>query len=155
MQHANRGRRLPRVRGFTLIELLISVLILGLAIISLGQLYIASMWTTQKARYLSVATKRAQSELERAEDLGLMVLQNGPTDASYPMADYTYYQNMQGVSFTVPSLPGGQGTVNWASWPPNTSNNQYLLKVDINVTWQGSSQSRSQVAVSTLVTNKR
>lgn len=147
------GRR--RRRGMTLVEVLVAVLILSLALISLSQLYLAGMWTTQKARYLSIATKRAQSELERAQDLGLLTLRNGPSEDSYPSAEYTYHEDGMGVSFQAPPLPNGTGTVEWDYWPANTPGNEYLMKVTVNITWDGARRSRSRVTLSTLLTNRR
>lgn|GEM_PF-1975578 len=146
--------RRPR-RGFTLVELLVAMLILGLALISLSQLYLAGMWSTQKARYLSIATKRAQSELERAQDLGLLILRNGPSEDSYPTAEYTHHDDGRGVDFLAPPLPNGEGSVTWQFWPPDTDGNEYMLKVTIDVTWEGSRRSRSLVSLSTLLTNTR
>ncbi|MHB0939243.1 MAG: type IV pilus modification PilV family protein [Armatimonadota bacterium] len=151
MRYAGRHRH----RGLTLVELLVAVLILSLALVSLSQLYLAGMWTTQKARYMSIATKRAQAELERAQDLGLLTLRNGPSEDSYPAAIYTHHENGMGVDFTAPPLPNGTGSVTWDYWPPNTSGNEYLLKVNVNITWEGARRSRSQVILSTLLTNRR
>jgi prepilin-type N-terminal cleavage/methylation domain-containing protein len=154
-----RGRaRLARrrvQRGFTLVELLVALLILSMALISLSQLYLAGMWTTQKARYMSIATKRAQSELERVQDLGLLTLRNGPSEDSYPSAEYTYHEDWRGVDFAAAPLPNGEGSVTWRFWPPDTEANEYLLKVDVTITWDGSSRSRSLVSLSTLLTNRR
>lgn len=142
-------------RGFTLVELLVTLLILGLALVSLSQLYLAGMWTTQKAQYMTIATKRAQAEIERTQNLGLLILRNGPNEESYPSADYTYHSDGHGVDFVAPPLPNGRGSVTWQFWPPNTAGNQYLLKVTANVSWDGSTRSRSMVNVSTLLTNRQ
>ena len=144
-----------RRRGFSLVELLASVLILSLALVSLGQLYVAAMWTTQKARYLSLATKRAEYELEKVRNLGILSLANGPTESSYPTTEYTHAANLKGVSFQEVGLPSGIGTVSWSNYPPNVAGNDYQLKVDVVITWAGAHQSRSRVAVTSLVTNMR
>ena len=144
-----------RRRGLSLVELMVAVLILSLALISLSQLYLAGMWTTQKARYMSIATKRAQSELERVQDLGLLTLRNGPNEDSYPSAEYTYHADGMGVDFAAPPLPGGTGTVTWDYWPANTAGNEYLLKVNVTVSWEGASRSRTHVSLNTLLTNRR
>jgi len=144
-----------RPRGFTLMELLVALLILSLALISLSQLYLAGMWTVQKARYLSLATQRAQAELERANDLGILSLLNGPSEASYPISEYTWHEDGRGVDFTEDSLPNSQGTLTWQNWPTGETGSDQLLKVDIILTWKGAARSRSQVHVTTLLTNKR
>lgn len=146
--------RRPR-RGFSLAELLVSIVILGLAMVALGNLYLAGMWTTHKARYLSVATQRAQYEMEKVQDLGLLNLLNGPSEESYPTTEYTHRLDGRGVSFNVESLPFGEGSVSWQNWPPNMKGNQYLLKVDIVINWEGPRSAASNVHVTTLVTNAR
>jgi len=154
LERAGPARRRIR-QAFTLVELLVAMLILSLALVSMSQLYLAGMWTTQKARYMSIATKRAQSELERAQDLGLLILRNGPSEDSYPSTEYTHHDDGRGVDFQAPPLPNGEGSVTWQFWPPDTDGNEYLLKVTINVGWDGSSRSRSLVSLSTLLTNTR
>lgn len=147
--------RCRRQRAFTLVELLVSMLILALALVSLGQLYVAAMWTTQKARYMSVATQRAQYELEKVRNLGLLQLANGPSESSYPMVEYTHNADARGVSFLEPALPDGRGTVSWSNYPPGVAGNKFQLKVDVAVTWAGAQRSRSRVAVTSLVTHMR
>jgi len=155
MESGSKRYRRRNRRGFTLVELLVALLILSLALVSLSQLYLAGMWTTQKARYMSVATKRAQSELERAQDLGLLTLRNGPSEDSYPAAEYTYHENGMGVDFVTASLPNGTGSVTWEYWPPNTAGNEYLLKVNVSISWEGARRSRTKVSLNTLLTNRR
>ena len=150
VQTANRRSR----RGFTLIELLVAILVLSLALVSLGQLYLAGMWTTQKARYMSLATQRAQAEMERVQDLGVLRLRDTPLNA-YPDTEYQHRDDSLGVSFTDDTLPGGRGTVSWSAYPPNTAGNEHMLKVDIVISWDGAARTRSQVEVTTLLTNKK
>jgi len=114
------------------------------------------MWTTQKARYLSIATKRAQAEMERVQDLGVLTLLNGPTEESYPSSTYTYHGDSRGVDFTEENLPEGAGSVTWTPHPPGgAAGSEYMLKVDVILTWQGAARSRTQVEVTTLLTNRK
>ena len=131
-----------------------AMLILGLALVALSQLFLAGMWTTQKARYLSISTQRAQAEMEKVQDLGMLTLLNGPTEESYPATEYWYDADQHGINFTDDNLPNGRGSVTWSSYPNNVAGNDHLLRVDIDITWEGASRSRSQVHVTTLLTNR-
>ena len=145
-----------RRRGFTLVELLVAILILSLALISLGQLYLAGMWTTQKARYMSIATQRARAELERVQDLGILILRNGPSEASYPSSEYSYHTDGRGVDFVEDGLPAGNvGTVSWHTSSSYDTGYQYLLVVNVSISWNGPSKSRTRIVFTTLLTNKQ
>jgi len=143
--------------GFSLIELLVSSVILGLSLVALSQLYMSAMWTYQKARKLSIATNRAQFELEKVDNLGYEGLITGvnsgnPTieDAYFP-SEYTYLSSKMGVAFTIPDLPNGQGTVSWQPYPSNTSlSSCKILQATIDIQWDGSPKAQSRVHLITL-----
>lgn len=142
-----------RRRGFTLAELLVSLFILSLGLVALGQLYVASMWTYNKARYMSLATKRAEFEMEKTRNLGVLRLLNGPAEDTYTSSEYQYDADGHGVKFTMTNIPGGKGEVRWEPYPPNTKNNTYLLKITVLITWTGVRDANSQVFLSSLLTN--
>jgi hypothetical protein len=139
------------------------MLVLSLALVGLSQLYVASMATYTKARYLSVATQRAQYELEHVKNLGFYKLSNAFADGSTAFlrtsagGQYTWAANQTGptyiVNFTVPDLPGGTGTITWAYWKPITESGSNLYRVEITVTWNGPQAAKSDVHLYTLVAN--
>ena len=143
--------------GFSLIELMVSTVILGLSLVALSQLYMSAMWTYQKARKLSVATNRAQFELEKVCNLGYDGLITGvnsgnPTieDAYFP-SEYTYLSSKMGVSFTIPDLPNGRGTVSWEPYPATTPlSSCKILQATVDIQWDGSPKAQSGVHLVTL-----
>ncbi|MHB9130068.1 MAG: prepilin-type N-terminal cleavage/methylation domain-containing protein [Armatimonadota bacterium] len=152
-----------RHRGFTITELLVSILILGIGLVGLGQLYLGATWAYQKSRLLSLATQRAQLEFEHVRGLGYTGVTH-PTlinPTHFPAAEgYTLQSSTANGSATVnvvrfadPLLPGGYGTV--------TISNPYvdsgvpaknMAQVDIQVFWDSMPQGQSNVKVTTLVT---
>ncbi|MHB9025138.1 MAG: type II secretion system protein [Armatimonadota bacterium] len=150
--------RPARRSGFSLVELLVSVVILGIGLVALIQLYMGALWSYQKGRYLSLATQRAQLEYEKVQNLGFYGLDNGPTDFTYLRTqsggEYTWLTASPGVSFTVNSLPNGRGTVTWQHFPVNGAGSANMLKVDIRILWDGSQKSQSDVRIVTLLANK-
>lgn len=131
------------------------MLIISLGLVALSQLYIASMWTYQKARYLSVATQRAQFEIEKVQNLGALNLLNGVDDNSYPPDIYGHDANRMGATFQEKSLPGGTGHVFWSYYPPNQDGNEHLLKVDVIMSWKSAEKTRTKVELTTLLTDSK
>ncbi|MHB9025542.1 MAG: type IV pilus modification PilV family protein [Armatimonadota bacterium] len=145
----NRRRR-SKSRGFTLVELLVSSVILAIGFIALSQLYLASMWTYWKAHYLSVATERAQQEIEYAQRLKFPALDtaNANSLATYYLEPgYTALDTGRGVHFYERKLPSGEGTLTVTNY--NTYS--YLLKVTVEVNWLGPPQGQSKIKISTLI----
>jgi len=151
MRFGKSGRR----PGISLVELLVSVLIVSLGLVALSQLFVSALWTYQKAHYLSIATQQAQYEMEKVRDLGVLRLMNGVDTTAYPPAVYTANGTNNGVTFQVPTLPGGAGSVLWTPYPAGATNNQYLQQVVIAITWTGARRAKSVVNVTTLVTNTK
>src|SRR5689334_1514140 len=130
-----RIHRPRRRRGFTLVELLVSVLILSLALVALSQLYMAAMWTYHKARYTSLATQRAQLELEQAEGLGYEKLAADPLidPLKYPEEEYSALATGRGVQFVIEEMEpvDGNGTIKISEYDGHPE----LLQVEIEITW--------------------
>lgn len=147
-------------RGFSLVELLVSVVILSLGLIGLSQLHMAAMWTYYKTRDLSIATQRAQLELEKAQNLGFNLLDHGtlvaadPAPTCYSASEYSLLTTGRGVQFQVPSLPAGVGTVKIAKFTPGGVPKQNLITVTIEITWDGPPRARSHVKIFTMLANK-
>ncbi|HEX2950178.1 MAG TPA: prepilin-type N-terminal cleavage/methylation domain-containing protein [Armatimonadota bacterium] len=138
-------------RGLTLIELLVSCFILAVGLVGLSQLYITAMWSYQKARYMSLATQRAQYELERVENFKFNVMQNSANlinDSVYPAAaGYSTLSAGNGVQFSMNDLPNGRGTITVSHF----NNQANLLRVDIQISWKEPRQTVSPIRISTLL----
>lgn len=141
-----------RKRGFTLIELLVSSVLIGLGLIALSQLYLAAMHTYEKSRNLSIATQRAQRELEKVQSLGYSKLKYAGENA-YPPPYYSIDLSNSEVDFTVDELPNGRGNISWDYYfSGDTSGYEHMLKVTIDINWDGAPVSQSFVRVETLLT---
>lgn len=141
-----------RRRGFTLIELLVSAVILSVGLVGLSQLYMGAMWTYKKGRNLSVATQRAQLEMEKVRNLGFDGLINGINTSSPDQEDaylpeyYTYLSSRMGVQFTVGNLPNGRGTLTWQPYPIGTElKKAKMLQITLDISWDGSTREQSRV----------
>lgn len=151
-------KRRHHLRAFTLVELLVSCLIISLGLVAASQLYVTAMWTTQKARYLSVASQRAQFELEKVRNLGFGGLVNGVNSSTPELEDsympeyYTYLPSNLGVGFKIGDLPNGRGTVNWKPYPDGTAlKSAKMFEVTIEILWDGSTRDKSKVRLCTFV----
>ncbi|HEY3376780.1 MAG TPA: prepilin-type N-terminal cleavage/methylation domain-containing protein [Armatimonadota bacterium] len=154
------GRR----RGFTLVELLIAALIVSLGLIALSQLYIAALWTFQKARYTAVAVAYAQKEVETLQyyaDTSYPALTTSTTTLSTlyltPTYTVTGTSSVYTVRSSVDGLPSGLCTMTITPDPTllGTTAGKNLAKVTIAVTWSASASSKrgqSPVNVITYVT---
>jgi prepilin-type N-terminal cleavage/methylation domain-containing protein len=144
-------------QGFTLIELLISALILGVGLAAVAQLYLAASTSFHKAEYLSIATQRAQRELERVENFtftqidtafkaGTLVPDRYPApnqnETGYPYNGYYQTVEKQGttvtkitVSFNMANeLPGSTAARNKIIF---TRFNSYthMYRVEVQLDW--------------------
>jgi hypothetical protein len=137
-----------------MVELLISSVILSLGFVAMGQLYVASMWTYEKSHDLSVATQRAQFELEKAAHLKYEGLTVADLSSAYPSPQYTVSQNRT-ISFNVPDLPSGEGTITMSKDPYNAGGaaDQNLLGVLVTINWRGSGFPRGGIRVNTLISH--
>lgn len=110
--------RLPRKNqaGFTLVELMVTLVVLGIIILSLSGLYYAMQVTQVRSQHLDIATRAARTQIENLRNNGYNALVPGNT-----------------INFTS-SLPAGlpndrQGTVT-VSQPVND-----LRHVDVTITY--------------------
>ena len=154
-------RRIPRSRpssrGFTLVEVLVALVILGVGLVSLIQLFIVAMWSYQKAHYLSIATQHAQYEFERVENFGCNVMKQTPANllnsAIYdPNAGYTQHYTAgvaDGIQIAENDLPSGRCTVIVS--PFRSTANTNIIEVTISVTWTGITPTVSPVTIYTLL----
>lgn len=147
--------------GFSLIELLVSCIILSIALIAFGQLFLAGYLTMEKARYLSLATIRAENEIERLSFIEYDSMLNGPSITDYPTAveggTYQHFFNedgTRGVRFPVEDLPGGQGELSWRRSSLAGISDTNLLEVVVRITWDAQQRLQSDVVVSTLLVNR-
>lgn len=145
----------------TLVEILVAILILGVGIVGLSNLYLATMWTYQKARNLSLATQRAELELENIQRQAATAY-TALTDTSKPLIPacysaviYSALPSGRGVSFKVPGLPGGSGKITITTDPfkKNRPEDAKLASASIVITWTGSKRGQSNVSLTTLITN--
>ncbi|HEY3379323.1 MAG TPA: prepilin-type N-terminal cleavage/methylation domain-containing protein [Armatimonadota bacterium] len=137
--------------GFTLVELLISCVILGIGMVALLHLYMVSMWSYQKARYIALATVRAQHELEKAENLKFNVMRDRANligDSRYQASEgYSELVGRNGVEFAISALPNGHGTVTVSNFHGHAN----LLQIEIRISWEGPSPTQSPIHMSTLL----
>lgn len=152
-----------RRAGFTLVELMVASVILAIAIIGLAQLYLTALSAFEKSRYLSVATGRAQLELERVQETPYSELLKSVNNADFieitadgvddpigaflDLDGYTQLAGNNGVHFTVDGLPSGEGLITFQKY----NNYESLLMVTIEITWEGARPARSPVKVVTLL----
>lgn len=65
--------------GFTLVELLLTIIVLGIAIVSIGGLYYALQISQVQTQHLDLATRAARTEIEDLRNNGYNTLVDGST----------------------------------------------------------------------------
>lgn len=142
-------------------ELLVACVILAIGIVGMSQLYLAAMFTFEKSRYLSVGTGRAQEEMEFVQNIPFQELRksidgedfimenNEDGVGRFPDAKYDQVDTNDGVTFTIDTLPRGEGFI---TIKPH-DNMKDLIEVTVEVTWEGARPVRSPVRIVTLVSN--
>lgn len=139
--------RLSR-RGMTLVELLVTVLILGIALVALSQMFVTGVLAANKARNIQIATNRVMQEIEKAKDMGYL---NLVVDSTHFPPPYTILDNNV-VGFNVTGLRDAQGLLVIEPYPqPSTDN---LKRVTATVSWGGSRFTSGDITVNTLVANR-
>lgn len=104
--------------GFTLAELIVTVLVAGIAIISIVNLFAAISISQRNVWYEDVATRTARSEIENARAKGIGSLATGNTDIKNRLPS-TLPSDATGV-MNVGSVYAGQARL-----------------VTVTITWQG------------------
>lgn len=141
-----------RRRGFTIVELLVSLVILGVGLIGLLQLYMAATVTYQKGRCLSLATGRVQQELEKVHHLGYTGLMTNPLihNTRYPASEYTALTGARGVQFDMAALPNGHGTITIGDLMEDGAAVPNIAVVTLEITWDGVPAAQSKVVITTM-----
>lgn len=117
--------------GFTLIEGIVSLLLLALLILIFASAFPGGQAIIQKSELISIATDIAQEKMEELRQARYNSLTFGTQ------------------TFTVNSLPNGQGKIIVSPYPTSTSKN--LAKVEIEITWQGTSATSGKVKLTSLI----
>lgn len=118
-------------RGFTLVELMVTIIVLGLAVVSLSGLYYGMKNAQIKSQYADLATRAAQAEIEVLRNNSYNTLDPGST------IDFTG-QLPAGLP------PGSSGTV--AVSEPTYG----LRRVDVTVGYPADGSSRKVELSSTI-----
>lgn len=139
-------------RAFSLVELLAAIGITSIALVAMSQLYIASMWMYERGRNLSIASQRAQYELEKIQNLKFNIMCNSDdliSDTRYSTLDgYSALPDKNGVQFPIPELPGGRGKITVTPF----RNYEHILEIAIEIYWQSPQKTVTPVKVVTLMT---
>jgi hypothetical protein len=154
--------------GITMAEVLAALLILGIGIVGVAQMYVASMITYKKSLTVAIATERAQKELELISKIPYTKIISGHVSSYYvPHSDYL---NFQSVSYS----ENGNIGYKWSYCTPqselphdngiNRSNviikalqfngNKNIYKVVININWQGYRGVDQNITLTSLLANK-
>ncbi len=148
---------ISRARGFTLIELLAVVFILAVGLTCVSALFVAGLVSGRKAERLSASSNAVQQQMERLRSAGFSGCVVDP-DIFKSSEGYTItQQNDDGtgqVTFTVPELPNGQGTIDIAFYDTGTGTYPNLKDVTVTVTWTGGKPTGGTTVFRTLVANR-
>lgn len=141
-----------KLRGFSLIEILVAISITSISLVALSQLYTYSMWMYERGRNTSIASQRAQYELEKIQNLQFNILKNSAhliDDSRYSALEgYSELPTNNGVQFPLPELRGGRGTITIS----NFRDYEHILQIVIEITWQSPQRTITPVRVVTLMT---
>ena len=141
-----------RRHGMTLVELLVAIGITSIGLVALSQLYISSMWVYERARSISIATHRAQYELEKVQNFKFNIMNNRANliaDTRYSTLEgYSALSAGNGVQFPMPELRGGRGIITVSNFRGHSN----ILQIVIEIVWQSPQKTVAPVRVVTLLT---
>ena len=146
-----------RRSGFTLIELMAVVFILAVGLTSVSALFIAGLVSGRKAERLSAATNAVQQQIERLHSAGFSGCIVDPDIFGSGEGYSIVTQNDDGtgrIGFTVPQLPGGQGTIDIAFYNDGTGYYPNLKDITITVAWTGGKPTGGTTVFQTLIANR-
>lgn len=118
-------------KGFTLVEMLITIVVLGIAIAAIATLYYQMQSLQNDSRYLDLATRAAQTEIE--------VLRNNSYNSLTPG------QNINFTSSLPSGLPSGSTGTVVVSQPAAG-----LRRVDVSVNYSAGGNAKSVELSSTI-----
>ena len=123
-------RRMRDSGGFTIVELTITIVVLGIVVLAITNLFIGIQNTQTRASYVATATHAAQREVE--------TLRNNNYDSLTPGSTINFTSSLP------PSLPSATGIV--AVSQPATG----LRRVDVTVSYKVSGQTKKVVLSSSI-----
>jgi prepilin-type N-terminal cleavage/methylation domain-containing protein len=145
------------IRGFSLIELLAVVFILGVGLASVSMLFVAGTISSSKARRMNTAVDAAQKQMERVRSAGFSgcIIDEDVFSSTDGYTIVTRNADATGqVSFNVPGLPNGQGTVDIAHYDSGAGTYPNLKDVTVTVIWTGGAPTAGRTVLRTLIANR-
>jgi prepilin-type N-terminal cleavage/methylation domain-containing protein len=102
-----------RSRGLTLVELLVALLLVGVALGALVALWPLGFTTTQRSQDIGVGYNVARQEIERAKNMGFLLLPEGTWTTAYDgLGNPTASENPHFIATTsVQTIPDAYGEV--------------------------------------------
>ncbi len=146
-----------RRAGFTLIELIVVIFILAVGLTSVASLFIAGIVSSRQAQRMSAATYEAQRQMERVRALGFDGCVIDPvvftTAEGYEIA--VVNPDLTGmVTFPVPQLPQGQGTLSIEYYDPGTGIWTRLKLISVTITWTGGDPTGGQTVLTSYIASR-
>ena len=129
--------RWNRRSGFTLMECLVAAVILGIGVVGVAGMFVYAGVSERKAAYLGQARELAHQTLEEVRSQG-----------------YTFFAQPSGLTtVSTPGLPRSNGVLAWQPYP-DSSSEQGLKLVSVNLTWDWAGPTGGKYYVTTLVSEK-
>lgn len=143
-------------RGFSLIELLVVIFILGVGLASISALFVSGIVSSRKAQRISTANNMARQQMERLRSGGFSACV--ADDWAFPSArGYTVVTgNADGtgqVTFPVPQLPSGAGTIDIAYYDSGVGIYPNLKDITITIDWAGGTPMEGTIVLRNFLAN--